>query len=199
MSATTFDLTTAQGWKDARLYLGKEDWQMARLLTYGDKWQLINVEKGRSNAGKAATRLMAAYLSGWRPAFWNHIETMPDLTFLRHTDGFYSARLHLGLTQPSMARLVGYSEQSRVSEIEHGRRVASKPVALLVFYMLNGYRPPDWPTEEQVLGLTQRERDDIVGRREYESKIAADLEADAGFLAAQAQLGEALLKESEGV
>ena len=55
------------------------------------------------------------------------------------------ARRKLGLNQSDAARLLGYSDQARISELERGvRQPGSSVVRLLQAYIM-GYRPPDWP------------------------------------------------------
>lgn len=58
------------------------------------------------------------------------------------------ARQSLGLTPPEAARLLGYADRARISEIEHGRRQPSAAVLLLLKAYLDGYRPADWPKNE---------------------------------------------------
>ena len=61
---------------------------------------------------------------------------------------FNTARRKLGLTQAQAARLLGYGAAPRISEIERGERQPSETVVRLLRAYLDGYRPEDWPTEE---------------------------------------------------
>ena len=60
-------------------------------------------------------------------------------------DEFRAGRLTLGLSQQSLADLMGYGSRSRVYEIEAGRRIPGPAAARLLQAYLNGYRPDDWP------------------------------------------------------
>lgn len=73
-------------------------------------------------------------------------------------DEIRAARLSLGLTQELMAPLLGYGDKMRVSEIELGRRKPSDAVVRLLVAYLEGYRPKDWPEEEQVAGRAPRRK-----------------------------------------
>lgn len=61
-------------------------------------------------------------------------------------DQIKQARQSLGLTQTQIAPLLGYGSQSRVTDIETGKRNASASVIRLLTAYLDGYRPMDWPT-----------------------------------------------------
>lgn len=52
----------------------------------------------------------------------------------------------LGLTQRQAAPLLGYGDQSRISDLVCGREKPGAAVVLLLRAYLDGYRPPDWPT-----------------------------------------------------
>ena len=58
---------------------------------------------------------------------------------------FRAARARLGLTQFAMARLLGFSHLSRISEMENGKTNISASVERLLRAYLDGYRPGDWP------------------------------------------------------
>ena len=55
------------------------------------------------------------------------------------------ARQSLGLTQSQLAPLLGYSNKTRISELEVGTRKPGAAVVLLLRAYLAGYRPDDWP------------------------------------------------------
>ena len=57
----------------------------------------------------------------------------------------HAARKQLGLSQPQLARLLGYGAPPRVAEIESGKRAPGEAVARLLRAYLDGYRPADWP------------------------------------------------------
>jgi transcriptional regulator with XRE-family HTH domain len=61
---------------------------------------------------------------------------------------FRAARLSLGLTPAQAATLLGYGNQSRISELEHGKRRPSATVQRLIQAYLDGYRPADWPKHD---------------------------------------------------
>jgi len=58
---------------------------------------------------------------------------------------FRDARRSLGLTQRQAAEVLGYGAQTRIAEIEAGRRNPGESVILLLRAYLAGYRPSDWP------------------------------------------------------
>lgn len=57
---------------------------------------------------------------------------------------FKDARKSLGLTGSELAAVMGYGAQSRISEIENGKRVPPQAARLMQAY-IDGYRPDDWP------------------------------------------------------
>jgi transcriptional regulator with XRE-family HTH domain len=59
------------------------------------------------------------------------------------------ARQQLRLNQVQLASLLGYSDVSRVSELERGVRNPGAAVVRLLHAYLDGYRPPDWPVRQQ--------------------------------------------------
>lgn len=56
-----------------------------------------------------------------------------------------AARKSLSLTQGQLAALLGYSDKTRVSELERGVRDPGESVVRLLRAYLDGYRPDDWP------------------------------------------------------
>ena len=56
-----------------------------------------------------------------------------------------AARDKLALTQAQFARVLGYGDVARVSELERGERRPGPAVVLLLRAYLGGYRPADWP------------------------------------------------------
>ena len=60
-------------------------------------------------------------------------------------DQFKEARQLLGLSPLQAAPLLGFTNRSRIYEIEAGNAGVSKPVALLMRAYLDGYRPDGWP------------------------------------------------------
>lgn len=60
-------------------------------------------------------------------------------------EAFRAARVTLGLTQEQFAKVLGYGQKVRVSEVERGIREAGPAVVRLVQAYLDGYRPADWP------------------------------------------------------
>jgi DNA-binding transcriptional regulator YiaG len=58
------------------------------------------------------------------------------------------ARQSLGLTQSQLAPLLGYSNKTRISELERGTREPGAAVVRLLQAYLDGYRPADWPGKE---------------------------------------------------
>ena len=58
-----------------------------------------------------------------------------------------AAREALGLTQAQIAPLLGYGSQSRIAEIEGGKKRAGPAVIRLLRAYLDGYRPSDWPMD----------------------------------------------------
>lgn len=57
---------------------------------------------------------------------------------------FRAARQALGLSQAETARLLGYGDTARVSEIERSVRQPGESVVRLMRAYLDGYRPADW-------------------------------------------------------
>lgn len=55
------------------------------------------------------------------------------------------ARESLGLTPAQIAPLLGYSDKSRIYEIEGGKRNPSASALALLRAYLDGYRPEGWP------------------------------------------------------
>lgn len=55
------------------------------------------------------------------------------------------ARKHLGLNQSQFAKLLGYSSNVRISELERGVFEINGAAARLIKAYLEGYRPNDWP------------------------------------------------------
>ena len=66
-------------------------------------------------------------------------------------DQFRSIRLRLGLTQPELARLLGYAHASTVGALESpaSGKVVTAPVERLMRAYAAGYRPPEWPEREE--------------------------------------------------
>ena len=62
-------MTPAQ-FKQARKSLGLGPVQAARLLGYGSRSRISEIENGRRNPGDAVVLLMRAYLAGYRPDDW---------------------------------------------------------------------------------------------------------------------------------
>ena len=58
-----------------------------------------------------------------------------------------AAREALGLKQEPFAAMLGYGHQSRVSDIESGKKRAGPAVIRLLRAYLDGYRPSDWPMD----------------------------------------------------
>ena len=58
---------------------------------------------------------------------------------------FSTYRKALGLSQSQAAEVLGYGSNTRISEIEAGRRSPSDAVVKLLRAYLDGYRPRDWP------------------------------------------------------
>ncbi len=59
-------------------------------------------------------------------------------------DSIREARQSLGLTQSDMARLLGYGDKARISELEKGSRRPGESVVRLLRAYVSGYRPDDW-------------------------------------------------------
>ena len=59
-------------------------------------------------------------------------------------DEIREIRVGLGLTQEQMARLLGYSSNQRISDIERGTRDAGPAVELLLRAYRDGHIPLDW-------------------------------------------------------
>lgn len=60
--------------KDARQSLGLSQEDMARMMGYRSKSRLSEIERGKKPISDAATRLLAAYMSGYRPEDWPKTE-----------------------------------------------------------------------------------------------------------------------------
>lgn len=58
---------------------------------------------------------------------------------------FRAIRKSLGMRQHTLAPLLGFGSNGRVSEVERGTRRVSKVVARLMRAYADGYRPSDWP------------------------------------------------------
>lgn len=56
--------------KQARQSLGLSQVDAARLLGYGSKSRISEIENGHRNASKSGLRLLAAYVAGYRPDDW---------------------------------------------------------------------------------------------------------------------------------
>lgn len=61
---------TPQDVRTARLALGLSQPQFAAVLGYGSASRISALEGGRENPGPAVTRLIRAYLDGYRPHDW---------------------------------------------------------------------------------------------------------------------------------
>jgi transcriptional regulator with XRE-family HTH domain len=62
-------LTPTQ-FREARVKLGLTQSDAARLLGYGSKVRISEIEAGKRNPGAAVVRLLRAYLAGYRPEDW---------------------------------------------------------------------------------------------------------------------------------
>ena len=62
-------MTPAQ-FKQARQSLGLDPVQAARLLGYGSRSRISEIENGRRNPSEAVVMLLRAYLAGYRPDDW---------------------------------------------------------------------------------------------------------------------------------
>ena len=60
-----------------------------------------------------------------------------------------TAREALGLTQAQIATLLGYGGQSRIAEIEGGKKGVGASVIRLLQAYVDGYRPKDWPHNDK--------------------------------------------------
>lgn len=60
-------------------------------------------------------------------------------------DEIRTALKALGLTQRQAAPMLGYGDQSRISDLVCGRENPSAAVVLLLRAYMDGYRPRDWP------------------------------------------------------
>jgi DNA-binding transcriptional regulator YiaG len=56
-----------------------------------------------------------------------------------------TARKELGLNQSQFAKVLGYSSNVRISELERGVFEINGAAARLIGAYLEGYRPNDWP------------------------------------------------------
>lgn len=56
--------------KKARLMLGLNQSQMARVLGYGAQTRISEIEMGDRTPSESVVRLIAAYLAGYRPSDW---------------------------------------------------------------------------------------------------------------------------------
>jgi len=59
--------------KQARQMLGLTAKQLAPLIGYNRPASVYDIEAGRERASNAVTRLLRAYLEGYRPADWPKI------------------------------------------------------------------------------------------------------------------------------
>jgi transcriptional regulator with XRE-family HTH domain len=57
---------------------------------------------------------------------------------------FLAARKDLGLTQPQLAGVLGWT-QSHISRVENGREPIQQTGALAMQALLMGHRPDGWP------------------------------------------------------
>lgn len=58
--------------REARKTLGLNQSQLAALLGYGAAARISEVERGERTPSDAVTRLLRAYLDGYRPEDWPH-------------------------------------------------------------------------------------------------------------------------------
>ena len=65
-----------------------------------------------------------------------------------------AAREVLRLTQAQIAPLLGYGSQSRIAEIEGGKKGVGASVIRLLQAYVDGYRPKDWPVPMDTPKLT---------------------------------------------
>jgi transcriptional regulator with XRE-family HTH domain len=56
--------------KAARLSLGLNQLQAAKMLGYSASARVSEIERGARNAGESVVRLLRAYLEGYRPPDW---------------------------------------------------------------------------------------------------------------------------------
>lgn len=57
--------------KEARKQLGLTQTEAARLLGYGSRTRVSEIESGSSRPSASVIRLLRAYLDGYRPQDWN--------------------------------------------------------------------------------------------------------------------------------
>ena len=70
--------------EQARQSLGLDAVQAARMLGYGSRTRISEIEHGTRNPGAAVVRLMRAYLAGYRPDDWR---VGTEVVGLRRTEG----------------------------------------------------------------------------------------------------------------
>lgn len=63
---------------------------------------------------------------------------------------FKEIRIGLGLTQAQIAKVLGYGQPVRVAEFERGAKNISPLLDRLMRAYAAGYRPEDWPTDEEI-------------------------------------------------
>ena len=61
---------TPAEFRQARQTLGLDQTQAAALLGYSSQARISEVERGIRNPGESVTRLLRAYLDGYRPNDW---------------------------------------------------------------------------------------------------------------------------------
>jgi len=77
MPRTIADMTP-EAFKQARQSLGLSQSEAARVLGYGDKARVSEIESGKRNPGDAVVRLLRAYLAGYRSDDWPKSVTRPE-------------------------------------------------------------------------------------------------------------------------
>ena len=74
---TDNELTNPEHFRRARERLGLTQAELARLLGYGSKSRIAELEAGARKPGRTVVRLLGAYLAGFRPTDWPTREALP--------------------------------------------------------------------------------------------------------------------------
>jgi transcriptional regulator with XRE-family HTH domain len=63
---------------------------------------------------------------------------------------FRRIRLALGLSQTALGHVIGYSDDTMISQLENGHKPISRKLKLLMEAFAQGFRPANWPVPKTV-------------------------------------------------
>lgn len=138
--------------KDAQDGFMLSDEQFAALIGIEGAHQadrLAQIMDGTKTPNPAMSRLLTAYLEGYRPDDWpGPDEKVPEAGPMTGA-ALHDARIALELTRSQFTTLIGYEGRHSAGQLEDrlkSRKTITAPTVRLVRAYLDGYRPKDWPS-----------------------------------------------------